>query len=174
MSFGIHSSRCYQTLACQIQDVSRLVGHSSNSVTELAYPHQIRPVIQIGATLMDRLFGGQPSRCRGAHARQWSKELSEAPIGSRASREMLIKLRHNSFGQTHLPAGDHFCAPVKFRHPLDTLVPVSPRHDQRWLAAARPGPRGPVCTALSLPLSSINSLSMSHSPLFTRVPTVRE
>jgi integrase len=38
-----------------IEDVSRLVGHSSTSVTELVYRHQIRPVIQSGATIMDRL-----------------------------------------------------------------------------------------------------------------------
>jgi integrase len=33
-----------------IEDVSRLVGHSSTGVTELVYRHQIRPVIQSGAT----------------------------------------------------------------------------------------------------------------------------
>ncbi len=32
------------------------VGHSGTSVTELVYRHQIRPVIQTGATAMDRLF----------------------------------------------------------------------------------------------------------------------
>jgi integrase len=45
-----------------IEDVSRLVGHSSTSVTELVYRHQIRPVIQSGATIMDRLFGSSASR----------------------------------------------------------------------------------------------------------------
>jgi hypothetical protein len=33
-----------------------LVGHST-TVTGLVYRHQIRPVIQTGATVMDRLFG---------------------------------------------------------------------------------------------------------------------
>jgi hypothetical protein len=32
-----------------------LIGHSGTSVTELVYRHQIRPVIQTGATAMDRL-----------------------------------------------------------------------------------------------------------------------
>lgn len=40
-----------------VEDISRLVGHSGTNVTELVYRHQIRPVIQTGATIMDRLFG---------------------------------------------------------------------------------------------------------------------
>ena len=39
-----------------VEEISRLVGHSGASVTELVYRHQIRPVIQTGATAMDRLF----------------------------------------------------------------------------------------------------------------------
>ena len=39
-----------------VDEISRLVGHSGTSVTELVYRHQIRPVIQTGATVMDRLF----------------------------------------------------------------------------------------------------------------------
>ena len=38
------------------EEISRLVGHSGTSVTELVYRHQIRPVIQTGATATDRLF----------------------------------------------------------------------------------------------------------------------
>jgi integrase len=45
-----------------IEDVSRLVGHSSTSVTELVYRHQIRPVLQSGAKIMDRLFGSPADR----------------------------------------------------------------------------------------------------------------
>ena len=33
-----------------VEEISRLVGHSGTSVTELVYRHQIRPVIQTGAT----------------------------------------------------------------------------------------------------------------------------
>jgi integrase len=40
-----------------LEDISRLVGHSGTNVTELVYRHQIRPVIQTGATVMDQLFG---------------------------------------------------------------------------------------------------------------------
>ncbi|HYN73713.1 MAG TPA: site-specific integrase, partial [Nakamurella sp.] len=40
-----------------VEEISRLVGHSGTSVTELVYRHQIRPVIQTGATIMDQLFG---------------------------------------------------------------------------------------------------------------------
>lgn len=39
-----------------IEQISRLVGHSGTSVTELVYRHQIRPVVEDGATAMDRIF----------------------------------------------------------------------------------------------------------------------
>lgn len=39
-----------------VEDVSRLVGHSSTNVTETVYRKQIRPVIQTGAIAMDRIF----------------------------------------------------------------------------------------------------------------------
>ncbi|MEV4558300.1 site-specific integrase [Kitasatospora sp. NPDC049285] len=40
-----------------LEEISRLVGHSSTSVTEEVYRKQIRPVIQTGATVMDDVFG---------------------------------------------------------------------------------------------------------------------
>ena len=40
-----------------VEMISQLVGHRGTSVTEIVYRHQIRPVIQTGATLMDELFG---------------------------------------------------------------------------------------------------------------------
>jgi site-specific recombinase XerD len=39
-----------------IEQISRLVGYSGTSVTELVYRKQIRPVVQDGATVMDKLF----------------------------------------------------------------------------------------------------------------------
>jgi integrase len=42
-----------------LEEISRLVGHSGTSVTELVYRHQIRPVIQTGAVVMDTLFGAK-------------------------------------------------------------------------------------------------------------------
>lgn len=39
-----------------LEEISRLVGHSWTTVTELVYRHQIRPVLQVGAQVMDRLF----------------------------------------------------------------------------------------------------------------------
>jgi integrase len=41
-----------------IEQISRLVGHSGTSVTELVYRKQIRPVVEDGAVTMDRLFPG--------------------------------------------------------------------------------------------------------------------
>jgi integrase len=39
-----------------LEEISRLVGHRSTAVTELVYRKQIRPVLQHGATVMDRIF----------------------------------------------------------------------------------------------------------------------
>ena len=39
-----------------LEEISRLVGHSSTAVTELVYRKQIRPVIQSGAVAMDQIF----------------------------------------------------------------------------------------------------------------------
>ncbi|MCC9311698.1 site-specific integrase [Kitasatospora sp. RB6PN24] len=39
-----------------LEEISRLVGHSSTAVTEEVYRKQIRPVIQTGAVVMDDLF----------------------------------------------------------------------------------------------------------------------
>lgn len=42
-----------------IEDIARLVGHTSTQVTEKVYRHQIVPVLQDGATAMNRLFPEQ-------------------------------------------------------------------------------------------------------------------
>ena len=39
-----------------VKQIAQLVGHSGTTVTELVYRHQLRPVIQTGATVMDSLF----------------------------------------------------------------------------------------------------------------------
>jgi integrase len=39
-----------------LEEISRLVGHSSTAVTELVYRMQIRPVVQAGAVAMDLIF----------------------------------------------------------------------------------------------------------------------
>lgn len=44
-----------------LEEISRLVGHKSTTVTELIYRKQIRPVIQAGATAMDEIFGVDPN-----------------------------------------------------------------------------------------------------------------
>jgi Phage integrase family len=44
-----------------IEQISRLVGHSSTTTTETIYRKQIRPVIVHGADVMDRIFPGGPT-----------------------------------------------------------------------------------------------------------------
>ncbi|WP_308250877.1 site-specific integrase [Nonomuraea rhizosphaerae] len=41
-----------------LEDIARLVGHKGTAVTEAVYRLQIRPVIESGATAMDRIFPG--------------------------------------------------------------------------------------------------------------------
>lgn len=45
-----------------LEEISRLVGHSSTAVTEDVYRKQIRPVIQSGAIVMDRIFARDADR----------------------------------------------------------------------------------------------------------------
>ena len=42
-----------------IEEISRLVGHSSSNVTETVYRHQLRPVITVGAEAMDKIFASK-------------------------------------------------------------------------------------------------------------------
>jgi len=42
-----------------VEQISQLVGHRGSTVTELVYRHQLRPVLQTGATVMDALFGAR-------------------------------------------------------------------------------------------------------------------
>ncbi|MGH3872404.1 MAG: hypothetical protein ACRDSR_12980 [Pseudonocardiaceae bacterium] len=39
-----------------LEDIARLVGHSGTAVTESVYRKQIRPVMEEGATAMNRIF----------------------------------------------------------------------------------------------------------------------
>ncbi|WP_426566768.1 tyrosine-type recombinase/integrase [Angustibacter sp. McL0619] len=39
-----------------LEEISRRVGHRSTQVTELVYRKQLRPVVQSGAVLMDKIF----------------------------------------------------------------------------------------------------------------------
>jgi hypothetical protein len=40
-----------------IEKIARLAGHASSRVTETVYRQELRPVLQEGAEVMDRLFG---------------------------------------------------------------------------------------------------------------------
>ncbi len=45
-----------------IEQIARLVGHASTAVTETVYRKQLRPVIEDGATAMDRIFPAADTR----------------------------------------------------------------------------------------------------------------
>ncbi|MFC4948111.1 site-specific integrase [Pseudonocardia sp. GCM10023141] len=53
-----------------IELIARLVGHSGTTVTEQVYRHQLRPVLEDGATAMDRIFPG------GSHSVRYSGQKS--------------------------------------------------------------------------------------------------
>jgi integrase len=44
----------------RIEDIAGLVGHQGTRVTEQVYRHELRPIIQTGATAMDALFDWPP------------------------------------------------------------------------------------------------------------------
>jgi integrase len=56
-----------------LEEISRLVGHSSTAVTEEVYRMQIRPVAQTGAVAMDDIFG------QGAREADRGESTQEAP-----------------------------------------------------------------------------------------------
>ena len=62
-----------------IEQIARLVGHSGGStVTETVYRKQLRPVIEDGATVMDRVFGPaahRPAASRMPRPRRGGPEL---------------------------------------------------------------------------------------------------
>jgi hypothetical protein len=39
-----------------IEEIARLAGHNRTATTELAYRHELRPVITTGAEVMDRIL----------------------------------------------------------------------------------------------------------------------
>ncbi|GAC1522879.1 MAG: site-specific integrase [Marmoricola sp.] len=41
-----------------IEEISRLMGHNGTRVTELVYRHELRPMLESGASIMDRVFPG--------------------------------------------------------------------------------------------------------------------
>ncbi len=41
------------------EEIARLVGHTDTTTTERVYRHELRPVIQTGATVMDQVFSVQ-------------------------------------------------------------------------------------------------------------------
>ena len=41
-----------------IEEIARLVGHTSTRTTEIVYRRELRPIITTGAEIMDELFTG--------------------------------------------------------------------------------------------------------------------
>lgn len=62
-----------------LEEISRLVGHSGTSVTELVYRHQIRPVVQTGATVMDALFVDKRQKVRAGSYSVGYSDRYQAP-----------------------------------------------------------------------------------------------
>ena len=71
-----------------LEEISRLVGHSSTGVTELVYRKQIRPVIQTGAAAMDDLFGDKPGdKPTGPKPGPGDGSVDESPDGPEDAQE---------------------------------------------------------------------------------------
>lgn len=63
----------------QAEKISQLVGHSGAAAKELVYRKQIRPVIQTGAVVMDRIFVGSSAPVSAPSANGTPPNVSEAP-----------------------------------------------------------------------------------------------
>ena len=48
-----------------IEEIARLVGHSSTRTTEVVYRRELRPVITTGAEVMDEIFAGHTPAATG-------------------------------------------------------------------------------------------------------------
>ena len=69
-----------------IEKIARLVGHTSSHVTETVYRQELRPVLQDGAEVMDRLFGS----VSGGLVRP-SRRTSEAQLFTRGNELQVIR-----------------------------------------------------------------------------------
>lgn len=74
-----------------IEEIARLVGHSGTTVTELVYRHQLRPVIQTGARVMDRLFSSERVRDRSHAVSHSDADSGRADVGEHRSNVALIR-----------------------------------------------------------------------------------
>jgi hypothetical protein len=92
MSFGIHSSRCCQTLACRSKMCpgSLIQQHQRDGTVLPASDPSRHP--NWSDAYGSALRSAADRRAPKALTQDNGVELSEAPIGSRASRGMLIKL----------------------------------------------------------------------------------
>ena len=64
-----------------VEEIARLVGHSSTNVNETVYRHELRPVIRSGADAMDRLFPGSAPKSESRPAEEASAN-SDPPAGT--------------------------------------------------------------------------------------------
>ncbi|GAA3629766.1 hypothetical protein GCM10022236_35190 [Microlunatus ginsengisoli] len=72
-----------------IEEIARLVGHRGTTVTELVYRHQLRAVIQTGASVMDRLFSSEFVQDRSHAVSHSGAEDSGAEVGENGSNMAL-------------------------------------------------------------------------------------
>ena len=64
-----------------LEQISQLVGHSGTTVTELVYQHQLRPVIQTGATVMDQCPARTVDKQIGYTLKEPDRTRSSPPYG---------------------------------------------------------------------------------------------
>jgi len=74
------------------EQISQLVGHSGTTVTELVYQHQLRPVIQTGATVMDQLSSANRRQADWLHTQGAGPDEIVAPVRVDARGEALFGL----------------------------------------------------------------------------------
>jgi hypothetical protein len=63
-----------------LEEIARLVGHSSTHVTETIHRHEIRPALTEGAVVMDKIFKSKTGESAGS------------PVGSQRSIRLCVPL----------------------------------------------------------------------------------
>ena len=61
-----------------LEEIARLGGHSSTAVTKTVYRHELRPVIQSGADVMDQIFAVGKPKVRRKVVRQSARKSAAA------------------------------------------------------------------------------------------------
>jgi hypothetical protein len=112
-----------------IEKIARLVGHASSHVNETVYRQELRPVLQEGAEVVDRLFG-----------RSTATRLSSAE-GRTGPRNNVLDNKYSTSANPDLASHGR-------------IVQERPEHAPAARSSSRPGDRGGLRSELAVSVRS--------------------